>query len=227
MNLSRTINDDNGLSDFTFLNPFSYLFYRKNKKLFSHFKIHVDGILLVKLFHLFGFMHIERKSFDMTSMAPIVFNDAIVNNKSIYFIGSNSNEIVTAVEVIKENFLGLNIIGYRDGYFRGSTERLDLISKIKKLNPAVVVCGMGTPLQEKFLIDLRDSGWMGTGYTCGGFLHQTAGGIDYYPEWIDKYNLRWAYRIYDEPKLFKRYFIDYPKSVTLFVYDMIKYKLSN
>ena len=95
---------------------------------------------------------------------------------------------------------------------------------IKNLNPDIVICGMGTPLQEHFLADLQKLGWGGIGYTCGGFLHQTARDIQYYPEWIDKYNIRWIYRIYDEPKLFKRYFWEYPKFFVYFIYDFYQYR---
>jgi exopolysaccharide biosynthesis WecB/TagA/CpsF family protein len=187
---------------FTFLNPYSYLLARKEKELFENFNIKIDGILLVKVLNLFGFKNIKRESFDMTSLAPIVFEKAIKENKSIYFIGTKPNVIEKAIENIKEAYPKLNIIGFRNGYFKNE-ERSDILENIKELNPDIVVCGMGTPLQEQFLVDLQDTGWNGIGYTCGGFLHQTAGDIQYYPKWVDKYNLRWVYRIYDEPVLFK------------------------
>ena len=85
---------------------------------------------------------------------------------------------------------------------------------------------MGTPLQEQFLLSLQASGWSGKGYTCGGFLHQTASQINYYPYWINRLGLRAFYRMYDEPKLVKRYFIDYPKAIVIIFYDLIKYRLS-
>ena len=61
----------------TFLNPYSYLLARKEKELFEKFNIFIDGMLLVKVLNLFGFKNIERQSFDMTSLAPIVFKKAI------------------------------------------------------------------------------------------------------------------------------------------------------
>ena len=85
---------------------------------------------------------------------------------------------------------------------------------------------MGTPLQEKFLIDLKKNGWSGIGFTCGGFLHQTSNNIIYYPNWIDKFSLRAFYRMYDEPKLIKRYFLIYPLAILLFLYDLFKFRFS-
>ena len=116
----------------------------------------------------------------------------------------------------------LNVLRYRDGYF-SDKEREDELDLLIKDNPDIVIVGMGTPLQEFFLRDLRELGWQGTGFTCGGYLHQSSNGIDYYPKLIDKLNLRWLYRIYDEPKLFKRYTVDYSKFIFLFAYDVFGY----
>jgi N-acetylglucosaminyldiphosphoundecaprenol N-acetyl-beta-D-mannosaminyltransferase len=84
---------------------------------------------------------------------------------------------------------------------------------------------MGVPLQEEFLIDLRDTGWTGTGYTCGGFFHQSARKLEYYPRLFDKLQLRWLYRMIQEPRLAKRYLLDYPKFVFIFIWDYIQWRI--
>jgi N-acetylglucosaminyldiphosphoundecaprenol N-acetyl-beta-D-mannosaminyltransferase len=213
--------------DTTFLNPFSYLQIRKNKHLAKPMmNVEIDGGLLVLLLRIFLGWKVERCSFDMTSLAPKVFKKAEETGQSLYFVGSKQEEITQALNVIKAEFPKLNIIKYRNGYFAGD-EWQEEIGDVADLNPDIVIVGMGTPIQERFLIDLRKKGWSGAGFTCGGFLHQTAKGIQYYPKWIDKLNLRWMYRIYDEPKLFKRYTLDYTKFLFVFAYDVIRYKLSS
>lgn len=212
----------------TYLNPYSYLLARNNTELFSQFnQIHIDGILLVKILKLFGITTVERKSFDMTSMAPEIFSEASKNSETIYFIGTEPGIIDIAVVNIQTLYPDLQIKGFCNGYFKTIEERKNSIENIVTLKPNIVICGMGTPLQEHFLVDLKKNGWNGIGYTCGGFLHQTANNIQYYPKWIDKYHLRWVYRIYDEPKLFKRYFWEYPKFLMVFIYDYINYRLNN
>jgi N-acetylglucosaminyldiphosphoundecaprenol N-acetyl-beta-D-mannosaminyltransferase len=84
-----------------------------------------------------------------------------------------------------------------------------------------VIVGMGAVLQEKFLLTLRSLNWQGAGYTCGGFFHQTADTITYYPKIIDQLQLRWAYRIFKEPKLFLRYSIQYPKFIFILLFDTL------
>lgn len=210
----------------TFLNPYSYLFFRKNLTLFSSFEtIYIDGIVLVYLLRLAG-IKTDRKSFDMTSIAPKVFDECISKGKTVYIIGSKEVAINKFVKILSNSFPRLNIIGHRNGYFNSESEREKTLMNIIKINPNVVVVGMGTPYQEKFLVDLKQMGWMGDGYTCGGFIHQTTIEINYYPKFFDNFNLRWVYRIIDEPKLFKRYFFNYPQSICLFIFDFLKYKIS-
>lgn len=210
----------------TFLNPYSYLLIRKHiRTLISMDRIYVDGQLLVLYFKILGISTVNRCSFDMTSLAPVVFSEAEKSGQTIYFLGSKAEEVTSAVDEICSQFPNLNVVGYRDGYIK-EDERAIEVEKIVKLNPSIVVVGMGALLQEKFLIELRREGWSGTGFTCGGFLHQTASGLDYYPSWVNKLHLRWAYRIYDEPKLARRYFFYYPKALALIFWDFkVKPKL--
>lgn len=209
----------------TFLNPYSYLLARKHIDLFNRFdQIYIDGIALVRVLGLFNIVTVQRKSFDMTSMVPEVLEEAIQTSKTLYFIGAKPHQIDHAITNIKKRYPKLQIAGYRDGYFHTQPEQERVFKNIRALNPDIVICGMGTPLQEKFLIDLKTHGWNGIGYTCGGFLHQTAQKMQYYPGWIDRYNLRWIYRIYDEPRLFQRYFWEYPKFLFAFLYDYIQYR---
>lgn len=160
----------------------------------------------------------------MSSDASGVFREAIAQQKSIYFIGAKSDEIQKAVEQIENVFPSLVIAGFRHGYFDDEAQRASVIKTIAALQPGYVICGMGTPLQEQFLVDLRDAGWKGNGFTCGGFFHQSAQRLEYYPVWIDRFQLRWLYRIFKEPKLLKRYSWDYPKFVAVFCADYLVWR---
>ena len=208
---------------YTFINPYSYMLLRKSKVLDQFDKIFVDGISLVKLLHVFGIRTV-RRSFDMTSLAPLVFETSISKNLTIYFLGSTQEDIENFIGTIRKTYPKLNIIGYRNGYFEDEEERTRTISDLLEKSPDVVIAGMGTPYQENFLIDLKKVGWNGKGFTCGGFIHQTAKEIDYYPSFFDKNNLRWFYRMIDEPKLIKRYFLQYPVSICLLLLDLGRYR---
>ena len=67
----------------TYLNPYSYLRLRKHLDLLSHFdEIYIDGIALVVILKFFGIINVPRKSFDMSSYAPLLFNKASESKKA-------------------------------------------------------------------------------------------------------------------------------------------------
>lgn len=209
----------------SFLNPYSYLIMRKELELYNKIdSFYCDGILFAKAMQLTG-KKFERVSFDMTSLAPRIFHYAQQKKLSIYIIGSEPGVVEKASLSFKALYPGLKFAGLRHGFFDTPVERENFLRELYELAPDIVVVGMGAPAQERFIADLKATGWKGTAFTCGGFLHQTASsGVNYYPAWADRLNLRWLYRMYDEPKLIKRYFIYYPLFFIVFIYDLLSFK---
>jgi N-acetylglucosaminyldiphosphoundecaprenol N-acetyl-beta-D-mannosaminyltransferase len=192
---------------YTFLNPVSYLSALDHKELFAGFDgIFADGSLLVKAIKLVYGKSVTRRSFDMTSLAPELLRYAEVNGKTLYIVASRQEQVEKAVEIFRERYPKLKFAGYRNGYFASDDEINVEAKHIVDVNPDILVVGMGTLVQEKFLLKAKDAGFQGIGFTCGGFIHQTSKNeIDYYPAWVDRMNLRFVYRMYKEPHTRKRY----------------------
>lgn len=217
------INAKNDSQLVTFINPYSYIKLRSNDLIKNFDYIGFDGIFIVKLWNLFTSDKVDRISFDMTSLAQPVFEFCSELNLRIFFIGAQEEEIKKASKNIVDKFDTLNLVGYKNGYFNNNKERLTTVNMIVKLNPDVIVVGMGTPKQEEFAIELKKSGWKGVAFTCGGFFHQSSGSLIYYPEIINKYNLRSFYRIFNE-NLYYRIPV-YFYFIFVFLLDIIRYKL--
>ena len=194
---------------YTFLNPVSYLDALKNKDLFSRFDgIFVDGKFLALAVKLLYRKHVKRRSFDMTSLAPELFRYSEVHGKSIYIVAGKQDEVNRAVSIFGEHYPKLNFAGFRNGYFAGEHEIDAEIEKIRRVNPDFVICGMGIVRQERFLERLKNAGYDGIGFTCGGFISQTARNkITYYPKFFDLLNLRFVYRMIMEKHTRKRYLL--------------------
>ena len=206
---------------YTFLNPVSYLDAVKHKELFSQFDgIFADGALVVKAIKTFYHKSVEKREFDMSSMAKDLFNYAVDNDKSVYIIASKQDEIEKAVGKIKNEYPNLRIIGFRSGYFKDAQEENTAISKVISSSPDYLIVGMGAVKQEEFLLKAKKSGFEGIGFTCGGFITQTANyaeGIDYFPDWTVRYNVRFIYRLFKEPHTRTRYL----KAAFLFPYRFV------
>lgn len=202
----------------TFLNPHSYTLAVKEADSFEAFDfIAPDGILVVTVLNWLkaASFKIKRFSCDMTSVVPYVFKIAIENKLSAFFLGTDASGIKESVSVFRTNFPELKISGFRNGYFSSGEERNEAIQSIVELGPDMIFIGMGAVLQEAMALDLRKAGYAGAVYTCGGFLHQTKREINFYPEFIDKLNLRFFYRVFKEEGILKRSIKTYPKFVYL------------
>lgn len=193
-------------SIYTFLNPVSYLNAQKEKDLFQAFDgIFADGSLLVKAIRLLYGRKVMRRSFDMTSLAPVLLRYALQEGKRVAIIASKQEEVEQAVEIIRDQYPGIDITYWRNGYFSSATEIEAEARHIAGIAPDYLIVGMGIVLQEKMLLCAKKEGFEGIGFTCGGFIHQLCGGKDYYPAWIDSHNLRFVYRMYKEPHTRSRY----------------------
>jgi N-acetylglucosaminyldiphosphoundecaprenol N-acetyl-beta-D-mannosaminyltransferase len=207
----------------TSISPHKYLLVNKHYNVFTKFDyFYFDGILMTTVFNVLGAKKISRMSFDMTSLVPIVFSSAVQHDRSVYLIGTEPFKIGNAIANIKCEFPGLKVAGYRHGYFKSSEEKEQAMSEIVNLKPNIAIIGMGFPSQVLFAIELRERGFDGTIYTCGGFLQQIAESVNYYPFWINKLNLRWIYRICKEPRLIKRVAIYYPRGIIAILLDFLR-----
>lgn len=198
---------DGGSGIYTFLNPVSYLDAMEHRELFKTFDgIFADGGLLVKAIKGLYHQQVERWSFDMGSMAPVVFRYAIEHHKRVAIVGTKHEMLEKAVATLRKTYPDLDICYYRNGYFNSEAEKDEEAKKIVGIAPDILVAGMGIINQEEFLLKVKHAGFQGLGFTCGGFIHQTAQNkADYYPDWINRYGLRFLYRAWKEPHTRKRY----------------------
>lgn len=192
---------------YTFLNPVSYLSALDDKVMFAGFDgIFADGSILVAAIRTVYGRSVTRRSFDMTSMAPELLSFAEKNRKTVYVVASRQEQVEKAIGIFRERYPDLCFCGYRNGYFASEAEMDKEAEHIVALNPDFLIVGMGIVMQERFLLKVHGKGYQGIGFTCGGFIHQTAKNeIDYYPAWADKLNLRFVYRMYKEKHTRKRY----------------------
>ena len=210
----------------TFLNPYSFLkIAEANVDLEKFDKICIDGVAL-KLFLTLVYKGytIERLSFDFTSVANTVFERAATASERGFVLGSDQTSNDKFITKIIDMFPGIRLDG-RSGYFDTDKELSSHTEFLGASDYDFIVVGMGAVKQEETVIAIVNSGFSGRIYTCGGFIHQTAmGDGQYYPSWIDKFNLRFAYRMFKEPSTIRRYLIDYPKAFILLTSNIGKFR---
>lgn len=207
----------------SYLNVYNYSILRKNKivlETVDYFTF--DGFLFQYIcYFLTGKLH-KRLAPDFGSYGSQLFEYMDFNCESVYIIGSKTSELYKFIKLIEENYANVRIVGTQDGYFDADDEK-EIVSNIIELAPNKIILGMGTPKQEQLSLKLRMVCEKSLIFNCGAFISQTANkGANYYPDYVNKLNLRWVYRIFNEKKMVKRYFVEYPKGVFYIFKDYIK-----
>lgn len=132
-----------------------------------------------------------------------------------YFYGSKEETLELLYQKLTSNYPGIQIAGMYSPPFRPLTEEEDraIVERINETKPDFVWVGLGAPKQEKWMAAHQGkiNGLM-VGVGAGFDYH--AGNIDRAPEWMQKSNLEWLYRLIQDPKrLFKRYLITNTKFI--------------
>lgn len=178
-----------------------------------------DGMGPLKINKLCGHPKSIRLSFDLSSMAGPVFHDMIKHGEALYVLGAKPGEIEKSVGTIKKNFDGIKIAGFHHGYIKDC--KLQIVDEIIRSGAKICIIGMGAPLQDEMAVLLKRAGFMGTVYTCGGFIHQTQSNIVSFPNWTNKLGLRWLYRLFTQKGMMRRLIETYPIFIVTYVWFLL------
>mgnify|MGYP000094273756 CR=1 FL=1 len=217
--LDKIISTNEKALKITFVNPYSYLLLSKNESIVDEMDIILsDGALHTFMHNLFNRNKIDRASFDFSSIAHPLFQRASTRKLNIAIIGGANKEPDIAVEGYKSIYANLVFSYVRHGYFKTEEEMFEVITAVYMVKPDIIIAGMGTPLQEKFIIACsKYSESKVELYTCGGFIEQSSIRTDYYHPIIKKTGMRWLQRAIANPHVRKRLLTDYPRFLVTYV----------
>ena len=114
---------------------------------------------------------------------------------------------ICSKEKLEQAYPGIGIAGMYSPPFRAMSAQEDeeVVARINASGADFVWVGLGAPKQENWMADHqgRVNGFM---VGVGAGFDYFAGNIERAPEWMQKSNLEWLYRLLQDPKrLFKRY----------------------
>ena len=203
----------------SYLNPYAYKVTRRNSKYSSNLHrldlVVCDGlgvqIAVKKLFKI-----------DTPILTPDFYGighdylEAASNlNMSLCLVGAEQEVSEKIAGEIRSKFPGFGKITSFCGY--GSSPAMAK-QFILQNSPDMVLVGLGMGYQESYLLTLVDAGWSGVGICVGGFLDKIAKPELQYPDWTEKFRLRFLGRILAEPRrLSRRYIIDYLPFIRMYL----------
>ena len=123
--------------------------------------------------------------------------------KTFYLVGSKQEVIDKTVSQLKQDYPGISIVGYRNGYIKTEEEKQQLIDDIVEKKPDVVFVAMGSPKQELLMEEISQKHpaiYQG----LGGSFDVYTGNVERAPQWWVKHNLEFAYRLVKQPSRISR-----------------------
>jgi UDP-N-acetyl-D-mannosaminuronic acid transferase (WecB/TagA/CpsF family) len=202
-----------------YVNPFNYFWFRASVLPIEVSQYRLDGIFASAVFRSLVLRRqvVRRQSFDMTSLAPLIFIECERRKLSVFVAGGSSEDSLEFRKKLLGLFPNLDLRHCVSG-FLSETELVDLVVSA---NCDVTILGLGNIKQESVAVKLasvRPSRY----FTCGAFISQTASSADghYYPRQIHKLNLRWLYRLFSESHILGRVVKFYPYFVVQLMLDL-------
>lgn len=124
-----------------------------------------------------------------------------------YLYGSTKETLQALRAVFEKDYPGIQIAGMYSPPFRPATEEEDreIVARINDAYPDFIWVGLGAPKQEIWMADHQGNihGFM---VGVGAAFDYLAGNIKRAPEWMQKSNMEWFYRLLQDPRrLFYRY----------------------
>ena len=166
-----------------------------------------DGIGLVYASRIMGVPLRER-------VTGIDFLEAILGyleetGQSIFFLGSKPGDAgqpsiaEQAARKMKDKYKNLKVAGTHHGYFNFQDED-SLVKLINESGADFLCAALGSPKQEKFVVNHQNQLKVKGAIGVGGSLDVWAGTLKRAPEFYRNHGLEWLYRLIQQPSRYKR-----------------------
>jgi N-acetylglucosaminyldiphosphoundecaprenol N-acetyl-beta-D-mannosaminyltransferase len=151
-------------------------------------------------------------------ICPKVFALSASQGFPNFLFGCREGTAERAAANLTEAYPGLPIAGTLHGYWdvaRGHPGRYAesdvdmMVDTINAAKPDILHVSIPTPMQQAWVWQVADRLEVPVIITGGSYLDHLAERVYWYPAWVNKMRLGWAYRLSREPgRLWKRYSLD-------------------
>ena len=125
----------------------------------------------------------------------------------LYWLGSEPGVTAEAANVLKARHPALDIVTDHGFHAKTGPENDALIARINEAMPAIVLVGMGTPVQELWVERNREAIQAPVVWVLGATADFVSGKVNRGPVWLHR-NQEWLARLITEPRrLWRRYLI--------------------
>ena len=142
-----------------------------------------------------------------TDLFPMLAAALAGSGKRIYLLGGRPGVAEGVVRYLATNFPGVEVAGWRNGYF-SAAEEAEVIADIRRSGADLVLVAFGAPRQETWIRNNLHKLGAKVVIGVGGLFDFFSGRIPRAPRWMRKLGMEWCYRLYREPgRMWRRYLV--------------------
>ena len=143
----------------------------------------------------------------------------------VYLLGAKQQIVEEVARRISEDYQGVKIAGYRNGYF-DPQEEPGIVDAIAQSKADILLVAITSPKKERFLSQWGTRLGVTVYHGVGGSFDVYAGMVQRAPEAWRNLGLEWLYRLLQEPRrMWKRYLVTNSVFIWLVVKEWFKNRL--
>jgi N-acetylglucosaminyldiphosphoundecaprenol N-acetyl-beta-D-mannosaminyltransferase len=164
-----------------------------------------DGIGIVYASKILGHSIKERVAgYDMLH-ALLQYRESQGVSTKLFLLGSTEDVVGAAGENLAQQYAHIVVVGRHHGFFKkDSEEEGSIVELISRKKPDLLLVGLGSPNQEKFIHRFRNELGATVMIGVGGSFDILSGRICRAPAMFRKLGLEWFYRLLSDPRRIKR-----------------------
>lgn len=126
---------------------------------------------------------------------------AAMKSYSVFLYGAKPSIAGKAADRLKEKYPKLRIVGHIDGY---NSDKKQVVESINREKPNILFVALGSPRQEQWINDNKDSLDVNLFQGVGGSFDVLSGTVKRAPKFFRMSGLEWLYRLLQDPKRINR-----------------------
>lgn len=160
-----------------------------------------DGYGIVKASEMLGYPIAGR--IPGVEVAESLFDMGNTYQKSVFLLGAKQEVIDALCKILANRYPNLIVCGAVNGYVQDKDAVFD---EIKKLQPDIVLVGLGVPAQERLIYKHLQDFHKGIFVGVGGSFDVLSATKRRAPKFFIDHNIEWLYRLMKEPNRIKRFY---------------------
>jgi len=165
----------------------------------------------------------KENFFERITGADLVMQVIKKQQHSFYFLGGAPGIATRAANKLLKKYPRLNIVDAIDGGIINDSNlahQKQLIYEINKTKPDILLVALGAPKQDKFISRWQKDLNCHVAIGVGGTLDYITGALPRAPHLWQKIGLEWLWRLFREPRRFKRIY----RAIIVFPYLVLTRK---